>query len=128
MSGSQGLQFCGGRSGNHRRCSEGERMLTEKDGAYVLLLGLGLWIADRAVQELRRLREELAQIRVALQQQHLLAATRRGLGAAGNDAVKRPTPGVCYHHPPVRVLGARPAQQHNAAAQARRRSGGVRAA
>ena len=55
--GSQGLQFCGGRSGNHRRCSEGERMLTEKDSAYVLLLGLGLWIADRAVQELRRLRD-----------------------------------------------------------------------
>ena len=62
-------------------------MLTEKDSAYVLLLGLGLWIADRAVQELRRLREELAQIRIALQQQHLLAAARRGLGAASSDAV-----------------------------------------
>ena len=102
----------------------GERMLTEKDSAYVLLLGLGLWIVDRAVQELRRLREELAQIRVALQQQHLLSATRRGLGAPGTDAVKRPIPGVCYHHPPVRVLGARPAQQPNAPAQGRRRGGG----
>ena len=128
-SGSQGLQFCGGRSGNHRRCSEGERMLTEKDSAYVLLLGLGLWIADRAVQELRRLREELAQIRIALQQQDLLAAARRGLGAASSDAVKRPVSGAFFHPPPpVRVLGARPAQQHNATAQARRRSGGVRAA
>ena len=51
-------------------------MLTEKDSAYVLLLGLGLWIADRAVQELRRVREELVQLRSAVQQQHLLVAAR----------------------------------------------------
>ena len=103
-------------------------MLTEKESAYVLLLGLGLWVADRAVQELRRLREELAQIRATLQQQHLLATACRGLGAASSDAVKNPVQGALSRpSPPVRVLGARPAQPPNAAGRPRRGGGGARA-
>ena len=102
--GSQGLQFCGGRSGNHRRCSEGERMLTEKDSAYVLLIGLGLWIADRAVQELRRLREELAQIGIALfmlgpgafaAQRDVLLAKGSRSGASGGLRVEARRGRVC---------------------------------
>ena len=70
-------------------------MLTVKDSAYVLLLGLGLWIADRAVQELRRVREELVQLRSAVQQQderNLQAALEAALKADSFSAL--PTPKV----------------------------------
>ena len=100
-------------------------MLAVKDGACVLLLGLGLWVLDRAVQELRRVREELAQLRGAVQQQQLLSAARRGIGplgvnASGADAVKRLSPGVCRQQPPVQALGAR----LGGSAQQRRGRGG----
>ena len=104
-------------------------MLTEKEGADVLLLGLGLWIADRAVQELRRLREELAQIRAALQHHHLVATACRGLRAAGTNAAKNPVQEALFcPSPPVRVLGARPAHATKAADRPRRGGGGGRAA
>ena len=40
-------------------------MLAAGDSVYVLLLGLCLWVGDKAVQELRRVREELVELRSA---------------------------------------------------------------
>ena len=44
-------------------------MLAAKDIIHAVLCGLGLFVADRLVQELRRIREELSYLRAAATQQ-----------------------------------------------------------
>ena len=95
-------------------------MLAAGDSVYVLLLGLCLWVGDKAVQELRRVREELEELRSAVQQNQLQRAARRDARLSQNEKGK--IQAVLHRPPPVRAYGPRPGNAVGVALQQPRRS------